>query len=365
MISRLYWASKIYFTSYGIAWFDLDLFIKMLKYIHSRGVVTSKELNNFILTTYRERFSKTERENYYYEQLLRHLELAIVVKKHKVKYVSLTNYGKSVLRKISKSKSPKETKETFKNIFLNWPPLQAFLKYIYSKGKVSWKDIVEDLGGEMKKWTKILYEVGVRVAGLRKTGVKKPFNKFVVRNLFIPLSQQLNLVDKCNGKLQINPEAKEAVENITLEKEYDIIKTMPGEYTIYSAIADTLSDAKEAIIASPWINGTIVELVKNTYKIWKKPQQITIIVRKDRKQLNLHHIRQLTKTPINIEAYYYNRLHAKITANPQGPATVSSANLRETSLLRNYEIGTYYQKTPTTIITALQELMSIATKITI
>jgi len=59
MINRLYWASKIYSTSYGIAWFNLDLFIKILRYIELGKVVTDKELNVFLSNTYREKFIKT------------------------------------------------------------------------------------------------------------------------------------------------------------------------------------------------------------------------------------------------------------------------------------------------------------------
>ncbi len=363
MINRLYWASKIYFTSYGIAWFNLDVFTKMLKYIGHRRKATIDELNRLLLSETGTRFTRTGKEGYYYAQLLRHLDLAAIIRKRKTYEVALTGYGQSITNKILKPGNPRETIDTIRKVFLKWPPLQVFLKYILTKGKTTPKEVIKDLGGEMKKWTKILYQLGIAKNIMRKPGVAKPYNKFVVQNLFVPLSQQLNLVLIQNGKLQINPEAKETIEKlVTAEKEYDIIKTMPGEYTIYSAIADTLSDAKEAIIASPWINGTIVELVKNTYKISKAPKEITIIVRKTKN--NINYIKQLTKTPTQIKAYYYNKLHAKIATNPNGPAAISSANLVKTSLLRNYEIGIYYQKTPTTITTALQELISISAKIT-
>jgi len=363
MINRLYWASKIYFTSYGIAWFNLDVFTKMLKYLGHRGKATVGELNRLLLSETEVKFAKTGKEGYYYAQLLRHLDLAAIVKKRRTYEVALTSYGQSIANEILKPRNRRETIGALREVFLKWLPLQVFLKYILMKGKASPKEVVKDLGGEMRKWTKILYQLGIARNIMRKPGVAKPYNKFVVQNMFVPLAQQLNLVLIQNGKLQLNPEAKGAIEKlVSTEKEYDIVKTMPGEYTIYSAIADTLSDAKEAIIASPWINGTIVELVKNTYKISKTPQEITIIVRKTKD--NINHIKQLTKIPIHIEAYYYNKLHAKTATNPRGPAIISSANLVKTSLLRNYEIGIYYQKTPTTIIVALQELMSIATKIT-
>ena len=147
-------------------------------------VVTGGELNVFLTNMYREKFTKTQKEGYYYAQLLRHLELATIVKKHGRNYISLTNYGRLVLRRILGSKDHRETKEILRNVFLNWPPLQVFLKYVFVKGKTSWRNVVEDLGGEMKKWTKILYEVGIKVKGLKETGVQKPFNKFVVKKTY-------------------------------------------------------------------------------------------------------------------------------------------------------------------------------------
>ena len=181
MFSRLYWASKIYFTSYGIAWFNLDVFTKMLKYIGHRRKATIDELNRLLLSETGTKFTRTGKEGYYYTQLLRHLDLAAIIRKRKTYEVALTGYGQSITNKILKPGNPRETIDTIRKVFLKWLPLQVFLKYVFVKGKTSWRNVVEDLGGEMKKWTKILYEVGIST-------------NFVVKNLFIPLSQQQDLV---------------------------------------------------------------------------------------------------------------------------------------------------------------------------
>jgi len=361
LIDRLYWAAKTYFSSYGVAWFDLELFLKILRYVGLKGQITDRELSKFIYEQAGVKFARTGREGYYFAKLLRYLELATIVKKRRVYEMKLTSYGHYILNEIGKASNQRRVVDVVRNVFLEWYPLQVFLKFVYVKGRVSWRDVVKDLGGTMRKWTKTLYEIGIAKEIMRKPGVAKPFNSFVVRNMFIPLAKQLNLVNHENGKLSINPEIKNTLAKYFAEKEYDIIKTMPGEYTIYSAIADIYVDAETTVIISPWINSTIVNLIEKTQKINSKLNQITIVTRKTAN--NIKYIKQLLKTPIKINTYYYNKLHAKITINPEGPATISSANLVKTSLLKNYEIGIYYTKTPKQITTATEEIINTSNKL--
>ena len=62
-------------------------------------------------------------------------------------------------------------------------------------------------------------------------------------------------------------------------------------------------------------------------------------------------------------ARQFLKLHAKITLNPKGLAIESSANIIQTSLKRNYEIGTYYTKTPKQITTATEEIINTSNKL--
>ena len=134
---------------------------------------------------------------------------------------------------------------------------------------------------------------------------------------------------------------------------------MPGEYTILAGIADILYDAKTTHIASPRINHELVKIVENIEKLNPQPRQIHLIVRPTTR--NKKTIQQLKNTAeTTIKTYYYEKLHAKITLNPEGPAIESSANIIQTSLKRNYEIGTYYTKTPQKLTTTIEELQNIA-----
>ena len=62
MINRLYWAAKTYFSSYGVAWFDLELFLKILKYVGLKSLVTDRELGMFIYEHAGVKFAKTGRD---------------------------------------------------------------------------------------------------------------------------------------------------------------------------------------------------------------------------------------------------------------------------------------------------------------
>lgn len=135
-----------------------------------------------------------------------------------------------------------------------------------------------------------------------------------------------------------------------------------GDYTIYSAIADVLYDAKEPIIVSPWVNGTLKTLIKNVARVNNNLEELTVIIRNtQRNQENLKMLIKSVSIPVNV--FEYKNLHAKVTINHEEPAIESSANLLATSLKRNYEVGTYYRKTPLELALAVEELVSISRKI--
>jgi len=364
IIDRLYWAAKTYFSSYGIAWFDLDLFEGLIRYIHCRGSVSVGELNRVIPKLSTSRFARTGREGYYFARLLWYLGVVTFGRGRGGRFLRLSSLGLDLLRRVSKvGKSGRVG--VFRGLFLSWYPLYVFLKYLSKHGPVSVKDVVRDLGGCMRFWTSILYDLGIGREVMRRRGVAKPFNEFVVTNFFIPLATQLGLIEVSNRRFLLRREFRWVIDEVgKYFSELDIIRTMPGDYTIYAAITDVLYDAKEPVIISPWVNGSLINIVEGVAKINKSLRQVRVVVRPTKANLDI--IKQLKqRVSIDIETYCYRRLHAKIVTNPQGPSLTSSANIIETNLKRNYEIGTYYPKTPPHITQTTEQLINTAQTIQI
>lgn len=363
IIERPYWAGKIYFSSYGIAWFDLETFINIIRYIYQSESITVDDLDNILPSISRHKFAKTRREGSFFIRLLWHLGLLVSKDiKGKRSYV-LSSYGKYVVQRVSNS-SRDIWPDIIRDVFVKWYPLLVFLRYIGIKGIASVSDITNDLGGLMKKWTRILYHIGVTEGIMRRRSVAKPYNDFVVRNFFIPLAKQLDLLIIHKGKYMLSSKGKEVLSRYNnLIEDADIIRTMPGDYTIYAGIVDVLYDAKEPVLVSPWINGLLTKLVLRTLSINKRIEAIHIIVRNDKR--NRIHLRELLKKIKSIDVYIhvYDRLHAKIAMSIEGPALESSANIMESSLKRNYEVGTYYKKAPFNLALAVEELLSISKRL--
>ncbi|ALV62463.1 hypothetical protein ADU37_CDS07640 [Thermococcus sp. 2319x1] len=348
IISRPYYAAKIYFSSYGIAWFDVDTFLKLLNFIESKKIVSTNEMDSFLKKNSQNPFAKTGKEGHYFARLLWHL--GILVKSSGREY-RISSYGQNLLTQMEEDTENREN--VLRTIFKKWYPLIVFLRYIDHKGSASPKVISSELGGEMKHWTSILYQLGI----LQRGNVAKPYNKFVVSSLFIPLSVDLGLIDKGDNKIRLTKDGERLIRDYV--ESSDIIRTMPGDYTIYAGIADVLYDAEEPVIVSPWINGTVERLITVIGSINKELSKIILVVRNTQK--NKEVIRRISKTPsFDIEPRYYQNLHSKITTNYQGPSIESSANLLVTSLKRNYEIGTYYPRTPEELALAVEELISIS-----
>ena len=356
IIGKLFYASKIYFSSYGVAWFDSETFLRLLRFINAKQIVTPNEIGFFLKATSKNPFAKTGKEGYYFTKLLWHL--GILVKSGGKNY-QVSTYGRRIVSSLENG-NEEDYKEALARIFKRWYPLIVFLRYIDDAGSVSTQDIVLDLGGEMKYWTSILSQLGV----IKKGNIAKPYNGFVVNSLFVPLSLELGLAEKRSGRLRLTKAGKEFIMCSTPEGAPEIIRTMPGDYTIYAGIADVLYDAKEPVIVSPWINGTLERLITTIQSINSNLSKITLVVRNTKK--NRTFVKKLLKrAPLEIDARYYQNLHSKITSNYAGSSIESSANLLITSLKRNYEVGTYYPKTPEELSLAVEELVSISKPLTI
>ncbi|MET1159626.1 MAG: hypothetical protein ABWW65_01570 [Thermoprotei archaeon] len=364
-INRLYFASKIYFSSYGIAWFDLELFLKILRLIYVKKSCSVKELDNLIKES-GAKFAKTGREGYYYAKLLRYLGIVSAKRVRGITLITLNSHGARILYSLRNTGfEPSRSKPLLRQLFSNWLPLQVFLYYIHLRGgRIRIEDIVRDLGGNlMKKWTGLMYSLGIATDIMRKPGgVYKPFNKFVTRNFFIKLSEELDLLTTTDNLIELREFGKAIAKDFTktlYTRGYDLIRTMPGEYTIYSAIADSLLYAKVAYIVSPWINGTLVEVVHRVLEINRGIEELYLVMRKTHD--NTAYARKLHEIMGGaLKILYFNRLHAKISADPEGSAVISSANMTKTSLASNYEVGIYYIKTPIELQTAVDELLAIS-----
>ncbi|USS40375.1 hypothetical protein NF865_08680 [Thermococcus aggregans] len=355
IIGKLFYASKIYFSSYGVAWFDSETFLRLLRFVNTKQVVTPNEIGFFLKATSKNPLAKTGKEGYYFAKLLWHLGILV---KSSGKNYQVSTYGKRILSSLKESKE--DYKEALARIFKKWYPLIVFLRYIDDAGSVRPQDIVSELGGEMKYWTSILSQLGI----IKKGNIAKPYNGFVVNSLFVPLSLELGLVEKRSGKLRLTKAGKEFIMYSTPENAPEIIRTMPGDYTIYAGIADVLYEAKEPVIVSPWINGTLEKLITTIQSLNSNLSKITLVIRNTKK--NRTFVKELLRTtPLDIDARYYQNLHSKITSNYTGSSIESSANLLITSLKRNYEIGTYYPKTPEELSLAVEELVSISKPLTI
>ena len=278
---------------------------------------------------------------------------------------SLTNYGRMVSIKLGSS--GRKDIEIIRRVFIKWYPLYILLTYIKQCGSLTVLDIVRDLGGEMKKWTSLLYDLGIKI--MHKRGVEKPFNKFVVANFFLPLAEQLYLIDVSDNKISLTCDGELFLNEMSLiheARDYDVITTAPGDYTIYSAIADVLYACNsEVYIISPWINSSLVRIIENIVRFNDKLNTVYLITRNEK--LNRNTICELHDkiSNIDIKAYTYRSLHAKAIVNLDisKQSVVSSANLRKTSLYRNYELGIYFIKTPGEVINFVEQLMKVSTRI--
>lgn len=85
-------------------------------------------------------------------------------------------------------------------------------------------DIVEDLGMTMRKWTSILHNLGIT----KKVTYPKPYNNFVVSALFLPYPFNLGLIEKKSSRYHLTKEGEEFLKYTELEKDIDVIRTMPG-----------------------------------------------------------------------------------------------------------------------------------------
>ncbi len=320
-IDNLFIAARVYFESKNISVFKLEDFIKVVKFVVDRGTASSSDV-------YRELHNQlrcSERDVSGYLSLGWHLGIFAIrsfSKRSGFKYVA-TGMAKEIVEQC-KDLYSHTCLEALRSLFLRWEPLRVLLRFLRSCGEFRSREIVKVLGEEMMYWNSKLVELGLPVECRGNKAPRKPYNDFVVRKLFKPLIEELQLR---NAPL---PE----------EKGYTIVKSRFGEPIIAAGIAHIISSSRECVLVTPFIDGYGVEFVLKALRLSKEQRYIGLIVRRPRPSVDLEKLkREAKEMGIEVDVHVPRRpLHAKVYAS-ENEALITSANLLETSLLRNVEIG--------------------------
>ncbi len=355
-VRSLYEAAKIYYQSRGIAWFNLEAIDRVIGFLaESSGFVSSSAVNAAgVLQGLR--LARTGREAGYILKFLWHVGfLSCRYSRGRFEY-RLNAAGHRYYRRRLQQGSEAALSQLYYAVTSRWAPLLKALEYLRAKGRASVRDIVRDLGGEMEYWTSIMSNFGFEVQP-----VKKPYNEFVVRNLLIPLMQEFGLIEARGGGYELTEQARHVLEKA--RKDYDVVRTRPQEPLIYAAICDMLL-AREAILVSPWIDeATARSIVKGVLKgvgKYTELSELRVVTRRpdDKTRRALRVLREL-EDYVELEMGYLTRrevsLHAKIYLSERA-ATVTSANLLQRSLWRNFEVGIYLPETSTALQQVAEEV---------
>ena len=360
-VRSFYEATQIYLQSRGIAWFDMECINKVVNFLgRSREFVSASDINRAgILNDVK--FS-TPHEAGYMLKLLWYLGFARAKYQDGKFFYTLSTRGREYYRLLCEGKVKTVTPLFYKAV-TRWRPVRTLLSYMANRGEVTVRDIVKDLGGDMLYWTKIMRDFGFRVYGGKK-GVRKPYNKFVVRNCLFPIAEELGLVERFDAKFRLTSLGREVLnaERTT----YEVIRSRPKEPFIYAAICDTLLFSDEAIIVSPWIDVKVADNLVQGIELHGRLSEVRIIVREPKprgstkRALKLLHER-LSKLGVSIKFRATPRrgplaLHAKVfTTNERG--IITSANLQYTSLWNNFEMGVYFKAgVPLDMLNLLEDL---------
>jgi len=319
-ISNLFTAAKIYFESKNISAFKLEDFVKVMRFAACRQVVSSspvyKSLSNQIKCNPRDVSG--------YLSLAWHLGILAIHSYDKSSGFTYIATGIArELAELCRDPHSNQCLEMLRKLFLRWEPLRVLLKFLRSRGTFRSRDVVKVLGEEMRFWNSKLIELGLPVERGKSGAPRKPFNDFVVRKLFKPLLDELQLHS-------IVPE----------ERGYTVVKSRSGEPVIAAGIAHVVSSYRESILVTPFIDEYGVELIIKALALTPEPKHVELIVRKPSPRVNLNELKVRARDMgSEIEVHITKRpLHAKIYSS-RNEVLITSANLLKTSLLRNVEIG--------------------------
>jgi len=343
-------ASMIFLQSYGIAWFSLDLLRCVIKPLVEKGKLTRDALGALI-ERYAPRFRRAS-EAYYIERLLWHLGL-----------ISIRGDGEYVPTNTchilyASMRDDESFRRSLIRVLCKWRPFVALVRYIGRK-KVRVRDIIRDLGGEMKEYSMKMKRYGLLKAlgGRRRVPFAKPYNSFVVRNFFVPLLRELGLVDIDGSSIYLSFEGLELLEGIDVARTL-VLRNAPFAPTALVAYQQTLLDSKdEFILISPWVN-SMLEYVMKPMDDVKKLENIIIVLRNER---DIDHVKRCASMyDVEVRAYVVDRLHAKLSCSSMGSAFLGSANITKGSLLKNYEVGVFYMSCPEELFALAYDMISQA-----
>jgi len=353
---NLHSAARAYYEGFGIAWVTIEALMRVLGFLADNpgNFFSSREVEACLKGV--SKFAKTGREASFFLRLLWHLGLTSSRPKVKGNILSfeykISTAGLRLWQAYIKRKALALT--ILRSKVLQWGPAKLLIAYLCSKKAAKPEDIVNDLGNDMKYWTNIMLNLGLKVHSRRP--VKKPFNNFVVKNGLLPLLEELGVIEKLNDKYAIVREFYSE----SRFAEFEILRTRPNEPIILSSILSIILTGERVYIISPWIDDYAIAIVLKALKQAEKIKNLIIVTRRESKR----RIDKLMKearselTFLNITCKEHNTLHAKLYIDINGPALETSANLTKTSLIRNYETGTYYHITPIDLLALAEDIVS-------
>jgi len=319
-INNLFIAAKVYFESKNVSVFNLEDFVRIIRFVVDKHMVSSLDVYEALSSTFKIGF----RDVSGYLSLAWHLGvLALKRNSGSSGFVYIATRTAKELASLCTKLCSNQCLEMLRKLFLKWEPLRILLRFLSSRRKFDHRDIVGILGEEMEFWNSKLMTLGLPVKHKRGTAPRKPFNDFVVRKLFKPLLDELQL------------------HGTTLEeKSYIIVKSREGEPIIAAGIAHIASTYRESVLITPFIDKYGVELIARALSLTPGPKYVKLIIRKPRSLEYLNKLKDKAREMGHeIEVLRSEKpLHAKIYGS-RNEVLITSANLLRTSLLRNVEVS--------------------------
>ncbi len=321
-IDNLFTAAKIYFESKNISMFNLDDFVKIVRFVASSREVSSSDVYKSLSSQLR----CSERDVSGYLSLGWHLgvfaaRLASDSKgRPRFRYLA-TRFARTI-SELCKDAYSRECIEVLRKLFLSWEPLRVLLRFVRFRGRFDPKEVVNVLGEEMRFWSSKMIQLGLPVKRGKSGAPMKPFNDYVVRKLFRPLIDTLQLYD-----------------TVPEERRYMVVKSRWGEPVIAAGIAHIVMSSQESVLVTPFIDEYGTDFLVRALYLSAKPRYVLLVVRKPHRA-DFAKLQAIAREKsIDIEVCIARRpLHAKIYAS-ESEVLITSANLLKTSLVRNVEIG--------------------------
>ena len=320
-IADLFTAGRVYFESRNVAGFDIVSFIKFTRLTLDRGLLSPSDAADVAGV-----LGIDVRDVLGYMSLGWHLGILAISRSNAY---TPTRLAKSISE--SCMSINEECLGLLRGVFLRWAPLQVLLRYLsvngFNRGR-----IVEELGGEMRRWSEILMRLKLPVKAHGGKPPSKPFNDYLVSKLFSRLINQLEL---------------SSVRGLG-EQPIVAVKSRGGEPLAAVGVAHIAYSSRESTLISPYLDEYGLGFVINVLKAGGGHADIIVKRLSGRlSKLSLNDIRRIIRDEgVDVELEFTNKpLHAKIYASENG-LFITSANLLKNSLMRNIETGLMIRNQP-------------------